>query len=254
MNFDECLKQLQDNHNKLIKEKNELQNFKDEAEETCESVPVVKDMEKRIESAENGMEMLIIERELHEVIDNMGLSKLRKNKELMEYNISYKLGCKLVFDYNLVTPVVKYINGHKMVIPLIEDGEYVINENKSLGFKYWKHDNTIRLCHDRFDFDCRNDKVSIENNYNIMKLFDKYYKNFTPVIRSSNGGIFYKILRNSDIQNNKYMRNNKYMYCPKDPRVIMEYYRYDNNIWNHSVDVSGDGTRDIIYEILSNIK
>ena len=44
------------------------------------------------------------------------------------------------------------------------------------------------------------------------------------------------------------------LYCPKDPRVIMEYYRYYNDIWNHSVDVSGDGTRDIIYEILTNIK
>ena len=247
MDFQECIKQLQDNHNKLVKENCELQNFKDEAEETCESVPVVKEMEKRIESAENGMEMLIIERELCEVIDSMELSsekqeranQLRKNKELMEWFISYMLGCKLVFDYDLVTPVVKYINGHKMVIPLIEDGEYVINENKSLGFKY-DHEYKIRLCHDRFNYDAGSCDKCIYHNFNILNLFKKLYKSPSrPILRSHKGTIQYIIL------NKKYFSSNS--------------MNWDDNIWEiyseYIVDIvpGAMGTRDIIYEILSNL-
>ena len=238
MDFQACIKQLQDKYDKLVKENYELQNFKDEAEETCESVPVVKEMEKRIESAENGMDMLIIERKLREVIDNMELSKLLKNKELIEWFIRYILGCKLVFDYDLVTPVVKYINGHKMVIPLIEDGEYVINENKSLGFKYWKHGNTIGLCHDKFDYDAQSDDNCKYNNFKILNLFEKLYKcPIRPILRSYKGGIQYMIVEK------KYYSSSS--------------MDWDDNIWEiyskKIVDVSGDGTRNIIYKILSKL-
>ena len=52
MDIKKHLKQIEDYYDKLQNENYELQNFKDDAEETCESVPVIKEMEKRIETAE----------------------------------------------------------------------------------------------------------------------------------------------------------------------------------------------------------
>jgi len=243
MDIKKHLKQIEDYYDKLQNENYELQNFKDDAEETCESVPVIKEMEKRIETAENGMEMLIIERDLFEKIDKMSLRELKKHKELYEWYIRYLLGCKLVFDYDLVKPVVKSIDEHKMIMPLLKNPnneyQYVINEAKSLGYKLskWSSDtDNHRLYHQRFNFDCQNDEESVKNNFEILKLFNKFYKGSTrPILRSCKGGINYMII-------------DKKYYYPKS-------MKYNENIWDiyseKEVDVSGSGTREIIHEILS---
>ena len=43
MDIKKHLKQIEDYYDKLQNENYELQNFKDDAEETCESVPVIKE-------------------------------------------------------------------------------------------------------------------------------------------------------------------------------------------------------------------
>ena len=233
------IKDITKNLNNLIDKYKLLEDFKKEAEETCEANAVIQDMLKRVEKAEDYVKIVIQEKELFEKIDNMDIQKLiKENKQLLEWYISYKLGVKLVYDYNLIPYKIIDRNGIKMSIP---DTSQKINENISLGYKFYHNDNYNKFIseHLRFDFDARENYVL---NKKIVYLFNKFFYRNTIVIRSHKGGIFYKII---PIWRKSYNQDDIIKIWDKQHTNDLD---WDNN------DMSGCGTREIIYNFLTNSK
>ena len=218
-----------------------LEDFKKEAEETCEANAVIQDMLKRVEKAEEHVKIVIIEKELYEKIDNMDIKKLilKENKDLLEWYISYKLGVKLVYDYNLIPYKIIDTNNIKMIIP---DKSKKINENISLGYNGGDYNNNI-LNHFRFDFNAQIDYIE---NKKIIDLFNKFFYRNTIVIRSHKGGIGYKIV---SIWRKTYNQDDIIKIW--DKQHTNDYHIF---MLKNENEMSGCGTREIIYNFLTNSK
>ena len=182
----------------LEKENQQLLKFKQDAEDMCESVPVVDNMLTRLERSENDKYFLLKEKEILGLIDDQLIDVIKENDILLNWYIKYKLGVRLYYDYDLIEPT---INEYQLVVPryIGDEKSYHIVSDKIVGYKPSEHvfdGKAFKLNHFRFDFDAQND---VEHNFMIINLFEKFYKNNVVVIRSYKGAIYYKIIKSSNI-------------------------------------------------------
>lgn len=236
-NIKYCLTKLE---NKI----SELESFKKETEETCEASAVVQDMSKRVEMSEEHVRSLIIERELYEKLDNYHIDELilPENSELLEYYIRYKLGVKLEFNYNLVPFKITKINELEVIEP---DLSKTIIDGYGLGYKckYLTKDpdNNINIIleHKRFNFDAKNNYTE---NKKIIDLFNNFFTRNIPIIKSINGNIGYNFFSCWRIYLNK-----------DDIEKIWENNHNEEYNFMYRNDMSGLGTREIVFRILTDV-
>jgi len=227
----------------LEKENQELLKFKQDAEDMCESVPVVENMLTSLERSENDKHFLLKEKEILGIIDDQLIDVIKENDVLFNWYIKYKLGVRLYYDYDLIEPT---INEYQLVVPRYINSEtsYHIVSDKIVGYKpseYIFDGKTFKLNHLRFDFDAQN---NVEHNFIIINLFEKFYKNNIVVIRSYKGAIYYKIIKSSNIYE-----------CGKN-EYIKKLMNYNDEHWyrDECVDVSGESTSEIINKIIKDDK
>ena len=223
--------QVIDQFKRYEKENTELQRLKDEAEEACEGYAVTQSLTRKNEEQEEYIKLLLQDKESSDMINILPLRTRITNNKILEYIIRNSLGCKLTLGTNLLSIVCEKVNCGCKYINIYKPSD-TVNDNYALGWETFND----RCEHKRFDYDAQNCEKSCKNNFDVLDLFsDMYPSSKRPILRTRKGGIHYKY-----VDRKYYMVNS-----------MLE----DNYIWeNHpGIDLGGKGTRQISYEILTNI-
>lgn len=123
---------------------------------------------------------------------------------------------------------------------LNKDFEFYIRYK--LGQRHFIESN-FKKEHLRFNFHAI-DKISRQNNINILNLFNKFYENKKVILISDKGLVWVKFIYNNEYDNNEHNYNQNFYECGS----------FELNTNNNFVQFSGIGTVNIIKYILENIQ